>query len=115
MLKKIESLIITADKYDEAISFFKDKLGFEIPVEGADMARFELNGFPVFVAKSDSGSCTFISLETDDIESDCRLLKEKGVEFPEGISSLKNGDKASFFGGPVGIQFMLFQSMAAAE
>ncbi len=48
MLKKIESLIITSDKYDEAISFFKNKLGFEIPIEGADMARFELNGFPVF-------------------------------------------------------------------
>jgi hypothetical protein len=109
MLKKIESLIITSDKYSEAISFFRDKLRFEIPVEGADMARFELNGFPIFVAKSDNGSCTFISIETDDIENDYRLLGEKGVVFPNGISALKNGDKASFFSGPVGIQFMLFQ------
>jgi hypothetical protein len=109
MLKKIESLIVTSENYDDVVSFFKDKLGFEMPVNGADMTRFELNGFPLFVARSEKGNNLFISIETDNIESDYSVLKEKGIDLPEPVSALKGGDKASFFRGPLGVEFMLYQ------
>jgi hypothetical protein len=109
MLIKVESLIITSENYDQAISFFKDKLGLEMPTEGQNMVRFELGGFPIFVARSDQGSNAFVSVETDDIETDFKHLKERGIEFPEEIKTLASGDKAAFFGGPVGIDFMLYQ------
>jgi predicted enzyme related to lactoylglutathione lyase len=115
MLKKIESIIFTSDKHGEAISFFEEKLGFNKPSQSQNMARFELAGFPIFIARSEKGSGAFISIETNDIESDSRILKERGVEILEPISSLKGGDKAAFFKGPVNIDFMLYQPAAETE
>ncbi len=109
MLKRIESLIITTDKYDDALDFFGRKLGLEMPAQSEEMARFELEQFPIFVARSDKGLGSFISVETDDIDGDYKTLRENGVEFYEPISILKSGDKASFFKGPAGIEFMLYQ------
>jgi predicted enzyme related to lactoylglutathione lyase len=115
MLKKIESLIITTEKYGEAMDFFKRRLGLSMPVSSDEMARFELGGFPIFVAKSEKGLGSFISIETDDIEADYQLLQERGVEFYEPVSVLKSGDRASFFKGPGGIEFMLYQPAERAE
>jgi catechol 2,3-dioxygenase-like lactoylglutathione lyase family enzyme len=109
MLKKIESLIITTENYDEAVGFFRDKLGLALPAQSDDMSRFEIDGFPIFVARSDKGLGSFISIESDSIEADFQALKEKGVEFYEPISTLKSGDRASFFKGPAGTEFMLYQ------
>jgi catechol 2,3-dioxygenase-like lactoylglutathione lyase family enzyme len=114
MLKKIESLIITTENYDETTGFFAQKLGLEMPSDNEEMARFELGGFPIFVAKSERGLGSFITIETDDIEADYKLLQEKGVEFYEPISVLKGGDKASFFKGPAGVEFMLYQPAGRA-
>ena len=109
MLKKVESLIVTDDKYDEAIAFFRDKLALEMPLESADMVRFELDGFPIFVARSGQGAGSFVSLESDNIESDYEVLQKRGVEFQEPLNAMKGGDKAAFFRGPAGIVFMLYQ------
>jgi hypothetical protein len=40
MLKKIESFIVTDSNYSDAVAFFHDRLGLEMPSKGANMARF---------------------------------------------------------------------------
>jgi predicted enzyme related to lactoylglutathione lyase len=102
MLKKIESLIITTENYNETMDFFERKLELAMPANSDEMARFELGGFRIFVAKND-------------IEADFQRLKENGIEFYEPISVLKSGDRASFFKGPAGIEFMLYQPADRAE
>ncbi len=109
MLTKIESFIITSDDFDGALDFFRKKLGFEMSAESEDMARFDLGNIPIFVARSDKGSSSFISIESDNIEADYILLKERGIEFYEPINSMKGGDKVSFFKGPAETEFMLYQ------
>ena len=109
MLKRIEALILTTDNYEDSLTFLKDKLGLEMPASDSEMARFELDGFPIFVARSEKGCGSFVSIETDDIEADYRRLQERGVEFHEPIRTLKSGDKASFFKGPADTEFMLYQ------
>jgi hypothetical protein len=109
MLKKIESIILTSDKLIEAVEFFEKKLGFDKQSESKNISRFELAGFPIFVSRSERGSGAFISIETDDIESDSYLLKKRGIEILEPIQSLNGGDKVTFFKGPFNIDFMLFQ------
>ena len=79
MLKKVESLIFTDDKYDEAVAFFRDTLVLEIPSESSDMVKFELNGFPIFVARAKEGAASFVTLESDDIESDYAVLQKRGM------------------------------------
>jgi hypothetical protein len=109
MLKKVESLIFTDDKYDEAVEFFRDILVLEMPSESDDMVKFELNGFPIFVARAKEGAASFVTLESDDIESDFAVLKKRGIAFQEPVNTMKGGDKAAFFMGPAGMHFMLYQ------
>ena len=109
MLKKIESLIVTTDEYSEALAFFKEKLSLSMPSHRENMARFEIDGFPIFLARTEKGVGSFISIETDDIEADFKALQDRGVEFREPIKTMKGGDKAAFFKGPGGMEFMLYQ------
>jgi hypothetical protein len=111
MLKKIESFIITANNYGQAVEFFKEKLGFQLISENHEMARLELNGFPIFIAGSRDGESIFISIECDDIEADYKLLRKRGIEFGGPINTMKGGDKAAFFSGPARTQFMLYQPL----
>jgi predicted enzyme related to lactoylglutathione lyase len=109
MLKKIDSLIYTTENYDEAVAFFQEKLGLGIGERDDDLARFEVDGFPIFVARAEKGVGSIVSIESDDIAADHKRLEEKGVEFHGPVSTLKSGDKASFFSGPAGAEFMLYQ------
>jgi hypothetical protein len=109
MLKKVESLIFTDESYDAAVSFFRDTLVLEMPSESNDMVRFELAGFPVFVARAKEGAAAFVTLESDDIETDYAVLQKRGVTFQEPLNTMKGGDKAAFFMGPAGMRFMLYQ------
>ena len=110
MLKKVESLIFTDVEYEKAVSFFRDILVLEAPSESPDMAKFELAGFPIFVARAKEGSASFVTLESDDIETDYAVLQKRGVTFQEPINTMKGGDKAAFFMGPAGMHFMLYQA-----
>ena len=73
------------------------------------MARFELGGFPIFVARADHGSANFISIESDNIDADYDELQRRGIEFQETIKTMKGGDRAAFFKGPAEMLFMLYQ------
>ncbi len=109
MLKKIESLILTSDKYEDSISFFRDKLGLEMTHAVDNMSQFSLDGFPLFLARANGGSGVFISIETDDIEKDFEMMENNGIEFREPIKVFESGDKSAFFKGPAGSEFMLYQ------
>ena len=73
------------------------------------MARFEIDEFPVFVARADHGAATFISIETDNIVEDYDILAKRGINFQEPIKTMKGGDSAAFFRGPADTLFMLYQ------
>jgi len=109
LLKKVESLIVTSDTYDEVVFFFRESLGLEMPAHSDNMAQFGINGFPIFVARCQKGCGYFISIESDDIDSDYREMQKKGVKFLDPILSLQNGDLATFFKGPADMDFMLYQ------
>lgn len=115
MLTKIESFIVSTKDYDNAIEFFQHYLGLEMPSKGVNMARFELDNFPIYVARADQGSATFISIESDNIVEDYQLLQKRGIEFQEPIKAMKGGDKAAFFRGPAETLFMLYQPSSAAS
>lgn len=108
MLKKIESFIIATTKYNEISEFFADILQLEASAFERNYAIFELGGFPIYIARSPA-DISYISIETDDIEGDFKLLTERGAEFFEPIHFLQNGDLAAFFRAPGGFEFMLIQ------
>ncbi len=114
MLKKIESLIFTAGEFEKAVAFFEEILELPRPYSSENMARFELDGFPIFVARSD-GNSSLITIETDDINADYVRLSDKGIEFKEPVKTLGGGDKAAFFDGPSGSEFMLYQPPPETE
>lgn len=95
--------------------FFKDKLELKISSHDENMARFEIGSFPIFMAKSERGSGSFISIETDDIEADYTMLSERGIEFREPVIETGDGGKVCFFKGPGDTEFMLYQAPHAAE
>jgi len=112
MLKKVESLIVTSETYEEVVDFFREALGLEMPASSDNMSQFGIKGFPIFVARCNIGSGYFISIESDDIRADYQEMLKKGVKFLDPIMALKNGDLATFFKGPANMDFMLYQPAA---
>jgi predicted enzyme related to lactoylglutathione lyase len=108
MLKKIESFIIATSQYEAVSEFFADILRLEASAFERNYAIFELDGFPIYIARSPA-NISYLSIETDDIESDFKALTERGAEFFEPIHFLENGDRAAFFRAPGGFEFMLLQ------
>jgi hypothetical protein len=108
MLKKIESFIIATTHYNEISEFFENILCLEASAFESNYAIFELDGFPIYIARSPA-NISYLSIETDDIESDFKELAERGAEFFEPIHFLENGDRAAFFRAPGGFEFMLIQ------
>ena len=107
MLKKVDSFIIATSEFLKASEFFADILELT-PTYESNYAKFELDGFPIFLARS-AGNMSYISIETDDITGDYKVLREKGADFVEPIHILENGDKAAFFRSPGGFEFMLYE------
>lgn len=108
MLKKIESFIIATTLFDQVSGFFANILGLEVFAFDNNYAIFELNGFPIYISRSPA-DISYLSIETDDIEIDFKILAERGAEFFEPIQFLENGDRAAFFRAPGGFEFMLLQ------
>jgi len=108
MLMKVESFIIATTRYKEVTEFFAKILRLEATAFESNYAIFELGGFSIYIAPSPA-DISYLSIETDDIESDFRNLAERGAEFFEPVHFLENGDRAAFFRAPGGFEFMLFQ------
>jgi predicted enzyme related to lactoylglutathione lyase len=108
MLKKVESFLIATTRYKEVTDFFAEVLRLEATALESNYAMFELGGFSIYVAPSPA-NISYLSIETDDIENDFKMLAERGAEFFEPVHFLENGDRAAFFRTPGGFEFMLFQ------
>jgi catechol 2,3-dioxygenase-like lactoylglutathione lyase family enzyme len=111
----LATVALLVPDYDEAIRFFREKLGFELledrPVEGEKrwvvMAPSGGQGARLLLARAvgerqrarigdQTGGRVFLFLETDDVDRDHRLMREKGVRFAEAPRDEPYGRVAVF-------------------
>ena len=102
MTQKIATLALVVADYDEAIEFYRDKLGFSLVADtplGEDKRWVMVappggNGARLLLAKADgpeqlatvgnqTGGRVMLFLETDDFAGDFARMSEKGVTFLE--------------------------------
>ena len=115
MTQKIATLALVVADYDEAIEFYRDKLGFSLVADtplGGDK-RWVLvappggNGARLLLAKADgpeqlatvgnqTGGRVMLFLETDDFAGDFARMSEKGVTFLEAPRHEAYGSVAVF-------------------
>ena len=115
MTQKIATLALVVADYDEAIEFYRDKLGFSLVADtplGGDK-RWVLvappggNGARLLLAKADgpeqlasvgnqTGGRVMLFLETDDFTGDFARMSEKGVTFLEAPRHEAYGSVAVF-------------------
>ena len=115
MTQKIATLALVVADYDEAIEFYRDKLGFSLVADtplGGDQ-RWVLvappggNGARLLLAKADgpeqlasvgnqTGGRVMLFLETDDFTGDFARMSEKGVTFLEAPRHEAYGSVAVF-------------------
>ena len=115
MTQKIATLALVVADYDEAIEFYRDKLGFSLVADtplGGDK-RWVLvappggNGARLLLAKADgpeqlasvgnqTGGRVMLFLETDDFAGDFSRMSEKGVTFLEAPRHEAYGSVAVF-------------------
>jgi catechol 2,3-dioxygenase-like lactoylglutathione lyase family enzyme len=111
----LATVALLVPDYDEAIRFFREKLGFELledrPVEGEKrwvvMAPSGGQGARLLLARAvgerqrarigdQTGGRVFLFLETDGVDRDHRLMREKGVRFAEAPRDEPYGRVAVF-------------------
>lgn len=115
MTQKIATLALLVADYDEAIAFYRDKLGFSLVADTplAPGKRWVLvappggNGARLLLAEADgpeqlkavgnqSGGRVMLFLETDDFARDFAAMSEKGVTFLEAPRHEAYGSVAVF-------------------
>ncbi|WP_244446246.1 VOC family protein [Devosia riboflavina] len=115
MTQKIATLALVVADYDEAIEFYRDKLGFSLVADTplGPGKRWVLvappggNGARLLLAKADgpeqrasignqTGGRVMLFLETDDFAGDFARMSEKGVTFLEAPRHEAYGSVAVF-------------------
>jgi catechol 2,3-dioxygenase-like lactoylglutathione lyase family enzyme len=114
-------------KPDEAIAFFRDKLGFSFLRDDGFALVFDMKGTMLRVGKVPSftpAQNTVLGWESRDIAAAIDALVQKGVVFARypsmrqdehGIATFPNGDKVAWFTDPDGNVLSLSQHAAAAN
>jgi catechol 2,3-dioxygenase-like lactoylglutathione lyase family enzyme len=117
MLGKADATPMIAVKdLDRARKFYQEKLGLEAKEEmGGELLTVQSGRTPITVYKSEfagTNKATSLTFAVDDIESECRDLKEKGIFFekydvegltPKGdIYEGEGGFKTAWFKDPDG-------------
>lgn len=119
MIKRLSHATVYVTDQDEALAFYRDKLGFEvrndIKVENFRWLTVSPKGQPdlemvLFPAPTElrelveKGTIGPGVLETDDVHGDYELLKKRGVEFtspPEeqhhGIEAMMKDNSGNYF------------------
>jgi catechol 2,3-dioxygenase-like lactoylglutathione lyase family enzyme len=111
---RIAQITVTVRDYDEAISFYTEKLGFEL-LEDTDLCGGKRwvrvvpagGGPSILLARAvtppqhasvgnQTGGRVFVFIETDDLERDHRAMTSRGVEFVRLPSSQEYGRVAVF-------------------
>lgn len=115
MTQKIATLALVVADYDDAIEFYRDKLGFSLVADtplGPDKRWVMVappggNGARLLLAKADgaeqlasvgnqAGGRVMLFLETDDFAGDFARMSEKGVTFLEAPRHEPYGSVAVF-------------------
>ena len=119
-MDSVVTFLLTS-KPDEAIAFFRDKLGLNYHHDDGFALVFDFKGTLLRVSKVQSvtpAQNTVLGWETKDISATVDALAAKGVEFvrypnmgqdERGIATFPTGDKVAWFKDPDGNVLSLSQ------
>lgn len=105
---------LMTQKPDEAIAFYRDKLGFNFLRDDGFALVFDMRGVMLRIGKTQSFAAaqnTVLGWEANDIGSAMKELEQKGVTFErypnmsqdaQGICTFPTGDKVAWFKDPDG-------------
>jgi predicted enzyme related to lactoylglutathione lyase len=100
VITEIRSIAVIVSDLDDATSWYKEKLGFEVRESDGHWVTVAPKGWSseIHLCKMDElePGNTGILLLTDDLDNTCSKLKEKGVEFTQEPSK-KAGDTIAKF------------------
>lgn len=112
---------------DEAISFYRDWLGFKFLRDDGFALVFDMNGVMLRIGKVPSftpAQNTVLGWESRDIAADVDALVAKGIVFERypnmgqdgrGIATFPGGDKVAWFKDPDGNVLSVSQHASRAE
>jgi len=100
VIAEIRSILVIVSDLDEAISWYQEKLGFEVRERDGHWVTVAPEGWAseIHLCKMDElePGNTGILLLADNLEDTCKGLKEKGVEFTQEPSKKAGGTIAKF-------------------
>ena len=100
MITEIRSIPVIVSDLDEAISWYQEKLGFEVRERDGHWVTVAPEGWAseIHLCKMDElePGNTGILLLADNLEDTCKELKENGVEFTQEPSKKAGGTIAKF-------------------
>ncbi len=112
-MDKVVTFLMT-QKPDEAVAFYRDKLGLSFVRDDGFALVFDMNGVMLRIGKTHGftpAQNTVLGWEARDIGSAMEKLKQKGVTFERypnmgqdahGVCTFPNGDKVAWFKDPDG-------------
>jgi methylmalonyl-CoA/ethylmalonyl-CoA epimerase len=108
-LDRIHQIAVYARDLDEAIAFYRDKLGANLvhKFDPPGLVFFDFSGVRVLLEKTGPKSTLYFSV--DDIDAAFAELKSNGVEFLQG-PQLVHRDDAGVFGNAGQEEWMAFFS-----
>jgi catechol 2,3-dioxygenase-like lactoylglutathione lyase family enzyme len=128
-MDRVVTFLLTT-KHEEAVAFFRDKLGFTYLRDDGFALVFDLSGVMLRIGKVPSFSPaqnTVLGWESKDIAADVDKLAAKGIAFERypnmgphinqderGIATFPTGDKVAWFKDPDGNVLSLSQHAAAS-
>jgi catechol 2,3-dioxygenase-like lactoylglutathione lyase family enzyme len=105
---------LMTQKPDEAIAFYRDKLGLNFLRDDGFALVFDMRGVMLRIGKTQSftpAQNTVLGWESGDIGSAIKRLEQQGVTFErypnmgqdaQGVCTFPNGDKVAWFKDPDG-------------
>jgi len=110
MIREIRSVPVTVSDKSEAISWYQDKLGFEVRENEGHWVTVAPKDWPSEIHLCETEELepgnTGILLLADDLEATHRELKKRGVEFTQDPSE-KGGGTIAMFKDPYGNVYWL--------
>jgi len=80
---KISKFMISTKDMDETISFYRDKLDFDVEYQTDDWSELRRDGLKLALKKvtTDNGiGCAGVGFSTEDCKKETEILREKGVK-----------------------------------
>ena len=100
LITEIRSVPVTVSNVKEAVSWYKEKLGFEVRSDDAHWVTVAPKGWSSEIHLCEIGALepgnTGILLLADNLEATCRELRDRGVEFTQPLSKKAGGTVAMF-------------------